>query len=155
MSTLPERVNNAIVRLDFLAPSKPAGVRTAIADLAVHWLAFWNSAERRLLPPATLHAKVARYAKWYTRAFALVPAAVQAKVPHPQTLDATVWAAWEDQLSHMAEGDAAAGQFAAENLKKLQTELAKAHDVLMRTVLIVGGVATAALLAYAFAKIAR
>lgn len=155
MSTLAERVNNAIVALDFAAPASPAGVRKAIADLATHWLNFWNSAERRLLPPAAIHAKLVRYAKWYTRAYALVPATTQAKVPHPQTLDASVWAAWEDQFAHVAEGDAAAADFAVENLSKLKDELAKAHEQLLRTLMIVAGAATLTLLAYAFAKIAR
>ena len=155
MSTLAERVNNAIVTLDFMAPASPAGVKRAISDLAEHWLRFWDSAERRLSVPAALHAKLVRYAKWYTRAFALVPKAVQDQVPHPSTLDASVWAMWEDQLNHIGEGNAAAGKFAAENLGKLKSELGKAHGELLKTVVIVGGVATVTLLAYVAAKLAR
>lgn len=155
MSTLAERVNNAIVKIDHVAPSEPAGTRQAITDLGTHWLTFWGSSERRLLPPLALHAKLLRYAKWYTRAYALVPATTQAKLPHPATLDATVWAAWEDQIKHMATGNEAAAAFTAQNLEKLKTELEKGTGALVKAVVVLGGVATAVMLAYAFAKIAR
>jgi peptidoglycan hydrolase-like protein with peptidoglycan-binding domain len=77
-----EQLNNAISRIDFLTPKAPAGTRKAVTDLATHWLnEFWNKGYRN--EPAKLDA----YGKWYTRAWKLVPKAVQAKCPHPTLVD--------------------------------------------------------------------
>lgn len=79
-----EAINNAIARIDFVTPKTPAGTRKSVTDLATHWAdQFWDKGHRD--EPAKLDA----YAQWYTRAWKLLPSAVQAKTVHPRTIDPT------------------------------------------------------------------
>lgn len=114
-----------------------------MTDLGTAWFAWWVSAERKLMPPIATHAKVTRFAEWYTRAFVLMPPATQAKLVHPSTLDATVWAAIDDQLQQTGDGAQAQGAFAAQQLTALAKGVGVVHDKLLTTVLVVGGVAIA------------
>jgi len=155
MTTTAERINNAVIKLDWVAPARPRGVKLAVAELANHWVKYWNSAERRLSPPLAQAARLSRYAAWYTRGWALMPETVRAELPHPQEIDATVWSALEDQLTYTIEGNEAAARAAAEAAKKLAKQLEKASGQLVKGVVIVGGVATCVLLAYAYARMPR
>jgi hypothetical protein len=155
MSTLAERINNAVIKLDWLAPSKPAGVKKAVSDLANHWVAYWNSSERRLAPPVAQATKLSRYAQWYARGWALVPAQVRDQLPHPREIDDSAWAALEDQLTYTLEGNEAAARAAADAAAKLAKDLEAASGKLIKGVVIVGGVATCVLLAYAYARMPR
>ncbi len=155
MTTTAERINNAVIKLDWVAPAEPRGVKRAVAQLANHWVKYWNSAERRLAPPLAQAAKLSRYAAWYTRGWALMPAAVREGLPHPQDIDATVWSALEDQLTYTIEGNEAAARAAAEAAKKLEKQLEKTSGQLIKAVVIVGGVATCVLVAYGYARMPR
>jgi hypothetical protein len=152
MSTTAERVNNAIVTLDWRAPAAPAGVKRAVTDLAAHWVAYWNSAQRRLAPPLAEMAKLERYAAWYTRAWALMPEALREELTHPRDLDAGVWSALEDQLVFMAEGNEAAAVAAGKAGAALAREVKGALPGVLAGVVVVGGVAALVLFALAKAK---
>lgn len=138
---LAERVNNAIVAIDWKSPASPAGVKQAVTDLGSHWIAFWNSAERRMLPPIALHAKLTRYAEWYARAWALMPAKLRDELTHPRDLDPSVWSALEDQLTFTGEG-LTDPQVQAQ-LAAIGDGLAAAGRAYTRGLLVVGGVVLA------------
>jgi hypothetical protein len=159
--SLGERLNNAIVQLDWVFPAKPEGTRKAVADLAQHWIAWWDSAERRALSAAgptgaaAMHAKLERYAAWYARAYALAPTKVQAKVRHPRDLDVSVLATVEDQLNQLAEGAQAAAAaggkvatFAAEQAKALREEIGEGLAFARNSMMALFGFGIAGLLAF-------
>ena len=150
MSTF-ERLNTAILALDWHAPAKPAGVKKAITDLANHWVSYVNSSERRVAPPITQGAKLSRYAEWYTRGWALMPAEVRDALTHPRDIDATVWSALEDQLAYTVEGNQAAAKAAGE----LAKEIGAVSGQAIKGVVILAGAATCVLLAYAYARMPR
>lgn len=152
MSTTAERINNAILALDWNVPAEPAGVRASIAQLAVHWVSYWNSAERRLAPPLTQTAKLQRYAAWYARGWALVPEQLRATLVHPRDVDATVWSAIEDQLTYTIEGNEAAARLAAKGAEQLSRELRNTSTALLKGLLLIAGGATVVLLAYGYAR---
>jgi hypothetical protein len=147
-ATLGERLNNAIVKLQFNTPDTPKGVKKAIDQLADHWIAWWDSAERKMLPPGVLGGKLERYAAWYTRGWALVPPEVRAKMPNPRELDATVLAIVEDQLNLIAEGAVAAAK-AGKDTAVFVKEQAKAlrDDMVEQVTKGLGGLAIVAMLA--------
>lgn len=157
-SSLAERINNAIVDIDWATPST-SGMKPALDDLVGHWLRFWDSADRRALPPLALHARLVKYAEWYARAWALSKPAVRERAPDPRALDASITAAVEDQIKQVAEGaqaTAAAGSdvadYVAEQAKGLREELGTLHTKLLTTFVIVGVIAIGGLLAFAKAK---
>ena len=152
MTTTAERVNNAIAALDWRMPGTPEGSKRAVSALAQHWVRYWGSAERRLAPPLTQAAKLERYVAWYARAWALAPEALRAELAHPSDLDASVWAAVEDQVAYMLEGNEAAARAAAASAAALASELKSAAPRLVLGLVIVGGVATCVLLAAARLK---
>lgn len=158
-ATVGERLNNAIVKLDWNTPSSPKGVKKAIADLAVHWIAFWDSSERKLLSPAVLWGKLERYAKWYARGYALVPADVRAKVPHPRDLDSNMIAIVDDEIRRLGEGVQAAQKagtetaaFIKQQAKALQQEIAEQAEKALSHIVILGALAVAVLLAFGWQK---
>jgi hypothetical protein len=152
VSSTAERLNNAIVTLDFRAqldPSISRGVKKAVAELATSWVNYWNSADRRIeLMPIARVPKLQRYAAWYGRAWALMPEALRAALAHPETLDATVWAGIEDNVQFVAEG----GQATAIAAKKLATEVATAAGKGVSSLLSPALVVIAVLLAYGWAR---
>ena len=91
MSSTIEGINNAIASITrHVATSNASkGVKEAVASLGENWATFWRSNERAILPDVALGAKLERYIKWYTRAWLIAPADVRAKVPRPDTLDAS------------------------------------------------------------------
>jgi hypothetical protein len=156
MSSTAERLNNAIVTLDWRAQMDPRvddGRKVAIGQMASHWLAYWNSADRRFqLVPIASVPKLQRYAEWYAKGWALVPADLRAQLVHPRDLDTSVWAGVEDQLQFMAEGNQAAFKLAQEVAETVAEHAGKGASQLVKGVAIVGGVAVAVLLAVAVAK---
>lgn len=157
MTTAAERLNNAIVKLDWVTPAQPKGVKLAVSSLASHWVAFWSSAERKALPPAALAPKLARYAAWYARAWALVAPDVRAQCPNPRDLDVGFLAAVEDQLRAIAEGAQAViaqggdlNTYLKEKARGLRDELKAYHDMVRDDILSIGALAVAGLFAYAY-----
>jgi hypothetical protein len=158
-ATLGERLNNAIVKLQFNTPDTPKGVKKAINELADHWIAWWDSAERKMLPPALLGGKLERYAAWYARGWSLVPPEVRAKAPNPRELDATVYAIVEDQLKYMAEGAQAAAEtgkdvalFLKEQARALRDEMLEQATTALGGVAILAVLAIGLLLAFGWQK---
>ena len=163
MSTLAERLNNAIGAIAWAAPAQPAGNRQAIEDLQTRWLVFWNSAERRMLPELAIAGRLQLFAESYAKAYVLVPPEVRAKVPSPASVDATAWASVEDQLRQSVEGGSASAEVLSKEVRELATEAGelagKAGSLATRGLLIavvvvgvVGVVATVVLVAFANAK---
>ncbi len=152
MSTAAERLNSAILALEWNAPAEPAGIREAIKDLAVHWVNYWNSAQRRNAPPITQAPKLSRYAAWYARGWALLPEAVRAQLVHPSEIDATAWAGVEDQLTYMIEANAAAAEAAGEAAAVLAKEVHAASATALKGLLVIAGAAACVLLAYGYAR---
>lgn len=158
-ATVGERLNNAIVKLDWNTPAKPKGVKTAIAELAAHWVAWWDSSERKLLPQAALWSKLERYARWYARGYALVPADVRAKLPHPRELDVSLAAIVDDEIKRLADGVQAAAKagtetavFVKEQAKALQTEITAQAEKVIGGVVLLGVLAIGLLLAFGWQK---
>jgi hypothetical protein len=159
MSDLGEALNNNIVQLDWLAPAAPKGVKKAIAQLAQHWMTWWDSSERKLMPPVAVGAKLERYAEWYARAWFLVPPEVRARVLDPRQLDASLYHAIDDQIRYMTEGAQAATNAGAElasylktQAKDLRAELEKAAESALSTFVIIALVAAVALFAFGYQK---
>lgn len=85
--TTVERLNNAIVKLDWVAGGQSAGVKQAIRQLAEHWIRFYRAGTYWQLPDPVWFAKLGRYVEWYTRGYALLPADVRAAAPAPADID--------------------------------------------------------------------
>lgn len=159
MSDLGEALNNSIVQLDFIAPAKPAGVKKAIAELAQHWMTWWDSSERKMLPPVAVGAKLERYAEWYTRAWFLVPPEVRARATDPRTLDVSLYHTLDDQIRYMTEGAQATvnagaelGSYIKTQAKDLRAELEKAAESALSSFVVIALVAAVALFAFGYQK---
>jgi hypothetical protein len=90
MASAVERINNAIVALDWAATNAPevsGGVKAALRQLTTHWLRFYRDGSYWTLPDPVWLPKLGRYVEWYTRAYCLVPVAVRAQAPRPQDID--------------------------------------------------------------------
>lgn len=84
-----ERLNNAIVKLDWAAMGAPVSVsvKAAIRQLTEHWLRFYRDGSYWTLPDPVWFAKLGRYVEWYTRGYYLLPAASRVSVPKPTNID--------------------------------------------------------------------
>ncbi len=159
MSDLGETLNNNIVQLDWLAPASPKGVKKAVAQLAQHWVTWWDSSERKLMPPVALGAKLERYAEWYARAWFLVPPEVRARVIDPRQIDTSLYHTLDDQIRYMAEGAQAASNAGGEladyvksQAKDLRTALEAAAEKGLNEVYMIVIVAAIALFAFGYQK---
>lgn len=81
MPTATEELNNAIVALDGAARGTIA--ERAAGELSSHWQN-WFAHDRPLLHQDW--NKLNRYARWYMRAYPLVPAARRGNLVHPKDL---------------------------------------------------------------------
>lgn len=153
MTSPYEALNNAIVEIDWLTPGSPKGVKRAVAELAAHWVKWWDSDERKLGNTAA-GKTLQRYAEWYARAWAIVPADVRAKVPAPAEID-TSWTALQDaairQITNAYDTKPAA-DVVKEAARELRDEIANVHDALISDVVVLGIVAVAVLMAYGSAR---
>ena len=87
MSNPIETLNNAIALLDLRSQgdaTTPAGSRKAIHALALHWVAWFRTADRWSLDTNAVQTKLERYARWYGRAYAIASPLVQSQVPTPE-----------------------------------------------------------------------
>jgi hypothetical protein len=159
--TAAERLNNAIVQLEWVTPGTPPARKKMVGQLADHWTTWWNSTEGRAARsvPVANAPKLRRYAQWYARAWWMVGEKVRAGAPDPRTLDVGWAAAVSDQLSDLAEG-AKAAKDAGENVadyvkaraKELRDELEKAQRKALTVIVVLGVVAAAVLLSFGYAK---
>lgn len=156
-----ESLNNAIGRLDFVARIAPIdpGRRNAIKRLASHWQRYFWKRTFRSMPAVTYQRMLESYARWYTRAWQLLPAESRMQCVAPSELDVSLGAAVEDEGKRIAEAvkDAAmltsdaleAGQNAARALidagERAASSIAEASDAFFsrveRDVLVLLGAA--------------
>lgn len=153
-----ERLNNAIVALDFHARGPAVSnpdVERAVGLLVSHWLEFFVN-EYQANPIIGIDQwtqRVEGYLRWYARAYALVPAAVRAKVPEPSAIDTTYQAMVRAEMDRIADAfqgvaresrdavDAALGDQA----RKLAREMAEEVERVVSTTVDKARVATLAI----------
>ncbi len=121
MATPVERLNNAIVQLDWVATGAPGvsgGVKTAIRQLTEHWLRFYRDGSYWTLPDPVWLPKLGRYVEWYTRAYCLVPVAVRAQAPRPQDIDPQFLELVNSTLARVVDANVETATAAAELVKE-------------------------------------
>lgn len=163
--TAAESLNNAIGRLDFVARIAPidAERKRAILKLASHWQKYFWRRDFRSLPPTTYQVVLESYARWYTRAYQLLPEVSRAQCTAPTDLDVSFGRVIEDEVQRIAQlttdiatvtSDAiAAGRQTASKLadigEKAASAIAEASDKFLsrveRDVFVLLGAALAAL----------
>lgn len=148
-STVAERINNAIVRLGYLAQMASvtqlsAITKAEVSSLEADWLRFWNGGARALVPDALLARTLADYLTRYAHAWAQLPSSIQRGVPRPQALDF--------ELSDLVNDTTHATVDAMQQEGRALEDAAKA---VRSSALSLGVVAIGILLAWGFARRSR
>ena len=150
MATAAEKLNNAIVRLDFVTVGAPVSLarKSAIGDLTRAWQLFWDSGERHLLPDAALTSRYAGFAAWYARAWLLLPPAQRKLCVDPREIDTSFLSVSEATIASALDSYQAAGEAAADAARNVGEGLKGTGS----WILWAGGIAAAVLVAYGYAQ---
>jgi hypothetical protein len=120
--TRAERINNAIVALDWAAAMSPSttspGVRQAIGQLAAHWQRFFRDGSYWVLPDPVWASKLGRYVQWYARGYYLLAPAVRASLVAPAAIDPEFLELVNDTVKRMVDANTTAAAAAAELVKE-------------------------------------
>jgi len=157
VATAAEKLNNAIVRLDFVAQGAPItfGRKSAIGDLSRAWQLFWDSGERHLFDDTALQPRYARFLEWYARAWLLLPPASRPLAPDPREIDVSYLTLADGVISRAIDAYAsagAAGVEAARAAAEAAKGAAKELGAVGNWVLWAGGIAAVVLVAYGYAQ---
>lgn len=153
MASTEERINNAIVRLGYLTSGSrevSPGVRKAVELLGSEWLRWWGArpvSVVRLTDPEYV-GKLKRWAEWYARAWALVPAAVRKGCPDPREIEPSWSASLADEAHVLTDAKTASAKLS----KEIAEAAAKLPDTVRDGLTHLGLIVIAGLLAWGWAN---